>query len=224
MFSPENPTYDLSNIDACIEKRIQEEAIFLTKAHRKLDYEQLKSSILKAADEFKALLDNTNTDVKSTEEKLTGEIFGIPVAGRTDAILTILGKQLVLDYKKSGSKGRIKRMESGYDHQLFLYRVMLNDSSALTAYYTMNDATLVVDENITLKSGDNYTIVGLDNDCTGSASALIQERVDEISNGELKLNCEDDNKIWETRGVTASYTLEGSPLIGLFIKPECEEV
>lgn len=224
IFSPANPTYDLSNMHTHIERRIQEEAPFLTKEHRKLDYEQLISSILKAADEFKSLLQNTNTDVKSTEEKLSGEIFGIPVAGRTDAILNTLGKQLVLDYKKSGSKSRIKRMESGYDHQLFLYKIMLDDNKALTAYYTMNDATLVVDENIALGSGNNYSIVGIENDCTVNASISIEERVNQICNGELKLNCENDDKTWEKRGVTASYTLEGSPIIKLFIKPECEEV
>jgi len=224
IFSPENPRYDLSDIGTYIEKRIKEEAPFLTKEYRKLDYEQLKSSILKAADEFKSLLLNTNITVKSTEEQLSGEIFEMPVAGRTDAILKLGAVQFVVDYKRSGSSGRIKRMESGYDHQLFLYKVMLNDDRALTAYYTMNDATLVVDEDIALEDGKNYKIVGIENDCTANASATIEERVSQIINGKLILNCENDDKTWEKRGVTASYTLEGSPIVKLFMKPECEEV
>ena len=223
IFCPANPSHDLSGIDAYIKRRIEEEAPFLSQDHKRLDYEQLKSSILKSADEFKSLLLDCSADVKSTEEQLTGEIFGIPVAGRTDAILNILGKQLVLDYKKSGSKSRIERMESGFDHQLFLYRVMLDDEKALTAYYTMNDATLVVDEDISLESGDNFNIVGIKNDCTVHASTVMQKRVNELSAGEIKLNCINDNEIWKKRGVTASYSLQSTPIISLFIKSECEE-
>ena len=223
IFCPANPSHDLSDINTCIEKRIKEEAPFLYQDHKRLDYEQLKSSILKSADEFKSLLLNCSASVKSTEEQLTGEIFGIPVAGRTDAILNILGKQLVLDYKKSGSASRIKRMENGFDHQLFLYRVMLDDEKALTAYYTMNDATLVVDEDVSLVSEGDFNIVCIANDCTINASAVMQERVDELKAGEIKLNCIDDDEIWKKRGVTASYSLESTPIISLFIKSEREE-
>jgi len=223
IFCPNNPTYDLCDINIHIERRIKEEAPFLSQEHRRLDYEQLKTSILKSADEFKELLLHCDADVKSTEEQLTGEIFGIPIAGRTDAILNIGGKQLVLDYKKSGSSSRIKRMKSGFDHQLFLYRVMLNDEKALTAYYTMNDATLVVDEDIALESGSNFNILGIEEDCTVNASSLIIERINELVNGDIKLNCIDDNSLWDKRGITASYSLESSPIINLFIKSECKE-
>ena len=44
-FCPENPTHDLSDIDDITEKRIEEYAPFLKEAHRRLEYEQLKSSI-----------------------------------------------------------------------------------------------------------------------------------------------------------------------------------
>jgi hypothetical protein len=146
------------------------------------------------------------------------------VAGRTDAILNILGKNLVLDYKKSGSKGRISRMKEGYDHQLFLYRVMLDDENALTAYYTMNDATLVVDQEINCEENLDLNIVGIENDCTVNASSLLEDRIQELINGYIKLNSVGDNKLWEDRGVTASYSLESSPLIKLFMKPEEEEI
>ena len=219
-FCPENPTHDLSNIESIIEIRIKQYAPFLAQAHRRLDYEQLRTSILKAADEFKALLIHCDASVESTERQLKGSIFDIPVAGRTDAILNIGGKQLVLDYKKSGRKGRVSRMKEGYDHQLFLYRIMLNDDEALTAYYTMNDATLVVDQEITCKENLNLNIVEIEEECTINAEALIEERIKELINGDIILNSVDDNKTWENRGVTATYSLDSSPLIKLFMKPE----
>ena len=222
MFCPENPSHDLSGIDASIKKRIKEEAPFLEQDHKRLDYEQLKTSILKSADEFKILLLSSGGNVKSTEKKLYGNIFGIPVAGRTDAILEILGKQIVVDYKKSGSKKRVERMKAGFDHQLFLYRVMLDDDKALTAYYTMNDATLVVDEEIALDGTDVFNVIGIEEDCTINASILMEERITELSKGELKLNTSEDNKLWDDRGVNASYSLESSSLIKLFMKEVVE--
>jgi len=223
-FCPKNPTHDLSDIKDIIQKRIHEYAPFLSQDHRRLEHEQLRTSILKSAEEFKALLIHCDASVLSTERQLTGEIFGISVAGRTDAILNILGKNLVLDYKKSGSKGRISRMKEGYDHQLLLYRVMLDDENALTAYYTMNDATLVVDQEIDCDENWDFNIVGIEVDCTVNASALLKERIEELINGDIKLNSEGDSKLWEERGVTASYSLESSPLIKLFMKSEEEEI
>lgn len=223
IFCPNNPSHDLRDIENVIQSRIEEYAPFLKQAHRRLEYEQLRTSIRKSADEFKTLLMHCSASVDSTEKQLTGEIFGIPVAGRTDAILNIVGKKLVLDYKKSGSKGRVSRMKEGFDHQLFLYRVMLNDEKAFTAYYTMNDATLVVDQQINCQENLELNIVEIVEDCTVNASALMEERVAELANGEIILNSQGDNKLWETRGVTASYSLESSPLIALFMKPEAEE-
>jgi len=223
-FCPENPSHDLSDIEDIIQGRIDEYAPFLSQDHRRLEYEQLRTSILESAEEFKALLIHCDASVLSTERQLTGEIFGLPVAGRTDAILNILDKNLVLDYKKSGSKGRISRMKEGYDHQLFLYRVMLDDENALTAYYTMNDATLVVDQEMSCEENFDFNIVGIEVDCTVNASTLLEERIKELINGDIILNREGDNKLWEDRGVTASYSLESSPLIKLFMKPEEEEI
>lgn len=223
-FCPTNPSHDLSGIGAVIERRIEQYAPFLSQAHRRLDYEQLHSSILKSANEFKALLTHCEASVESTERQLRGEIFDIPVAGRTDAILNIAGKKLVLDYKKSGNKSRIARMKNGYDHQLFLYRVMLTDKNALTAYYTMNDATLVVDQKMDCKENIYLNIVGIEEECTVNAELLLQTRIAELINGDIKLNSSNDNKLWEDRGVTAKYSLDSSPLIKIFMKPETEEV
>ncbi len=222
-FCPENPTHDLSDIHHIMERRIEQYAPFLKEDHRRLEYAQLKTSILKASEEFKALLLHCDANVTKTEEHLTGEIYGIPVGGRTDAILSILGKNLVLDYKKSGSKGRASRMKEGYDHQLFLYREMLNDKDALTAYYTMNDATLVVDQIINCNDNIGVNIKEIENDCTVNASALLEIRIEELMNGDIVLNTKDDNKLWESRGVVAKYSLESTPLIKLFMKPALEE-
>jgi len=218
IFCPENPMNNLSNINDYIEKRVTEEAPFLKQVHNRLEYNQLKAGIIKSAEEFKALLTHCSATVKSTEERLTGNLGIVPVAGRTDAILNIAGKQLVLDYKNSASKGRVNRMNSGYDHQLFLYKVMLGDKTALTAYYTMKDATLIVDDYIDIVDTPYVKIVSMMDDCNMNAQKLIKERIEEINQGIIKLNTVKDNSIWDERGVTASYSLEDSPLITLYMK------
>ena len=220
IFCPANPTNNLSNINDYIEKRIDKEALFLKQDHKCLEYNQLKTGIIKSAEEFKALLTHCSATVKSTEEQLIGNLGIVPVAGRTDAILNIVGKQLVLDYKNSASKGRISRMMSGYDHQLFLYKIMLGDDTALTAYYTMKDATLVVDDDIGITDTPPFKIVSILDDCTVNAQQLIKERIEELGQGIIKLNTFEDDSIWDKRGITASYSLEGSPLITLYMKED----
>jgi len=221
-FSPENPGYDLSNIESVIQQRMDEYAPFLKQPHRKLERERLQSEILKAAGEFKTILQHCDATVKKTEEELTGMIEGIPVRGRTDALLEISGTNLVLDYKKSGSSKRKKRMQHGYDHQLFLYKLMLDDDQALTSYYTMNDATLIVDRTVSCPDKTGINLVEIENECSIHAEALLTERISQLYNGIVELNAKGVEKLWDDRGVTASYTIERSPLIMLFAK-EAEE-
>ena len=220
IFSPKNPSYSLNTLSRIIEKRIEEYAPFLKQDHRRLEYEQLKKEIVQAAESFKMLLTQCQGTVVKTEEKLHGLFHGMPVSGRTDALLDITGRNLVLDYKKSGRSGRIKRMKNGFDHQLFLYRLMLADEEALSAYYTMNDATLIVDQPIACPDRNGLNIEEIESDCTVNAQRVLQERIEEITKGEIPLNLNTDEKRWSDRGITASYTLDISPLVRLFMKEE----
>ena len=220
IFSPDNPGYLLDDLEDTIERRMEEYAPFLKLDQHRLEYEQLKKEIIKAAESFKMLLNQCKATVLKTEEQLHGMFHSMPVSGRTDALLEIVGKNLVLDYKKSSKSGRIKRMKSGYDHQLFLYRLMLADEEALTAYYTMNDATLIVDQFIQCPERNGLNIEEIDDDCTVNAQSLLQERVEEITKGDIPLNWKTDEKTWDDRGITASYTLDTSPLVKLYMKEE----
>jgi hypothetical protein len=88
----------------------------------------------------------------------------------------------------------------------------------------MNDATLVVDQKMDCKENIYLNIVGIEEECTVNAELLLQTRIAELINGDIKLNSSNDNKLWEDRGVTAKYSLDSSPLIKIFMKPETEEV
>jgi RecB family exonuclease len=220
IFSPENTDYKLDALSIVIEKRIEEYAPFLKQAHHRLEYEQLKKEITKAAELFRTLLAQCKVTVLKTEEQLCGMFLNMPVSGRTDALLQIAERNLVLDYKKSGKSGRIKRMKSGYDHQLFLYRLMLADADALTAYYAMNDATLIVDQSIQCPDRNGLNIEEIENDCTVNAKSLLEKREGEITKGDIPLNRKGDEKIWEDVGIRASYTLDTSPLVRLYMKEE----
>jgi hypothetical protein len=185
-----------------------------------LEYEQLKKEIIQAAELFRTLLVQCKATVVKTEEQLHGMFLGMPVSGRTDALLEIAERNLVLDYKKSGKSGRIKRMKKGYDHQLFLYRLMLADADALTAYFTMNDATLIVDQSIQCADRNGLNIEEIEDDCTVNAKSLLEERVGEITKGDIPLNRKGDEQTWEKVGITASYTLDTSPLVRFYMKEE----
>jgi hypothetical protein len=220
IFSPKNTDYKLDALTATIEKRIEEYAPFLRQDHHRLEYEQLKKEIIQAAELFRTLLTQCKVTVLKTEEQLHGMFLGMPVSGRTDALLEIAKRNLVLDYKKSSKSGRIKRMKNCYDHQLFLYRLMLADAEALTAYYTMNDATLIVDQSIQCADRNGLNIEEIEDDCTVNAKSLLEERVGEITKGDIPLNRKGDEKAWEKVGITASYTLDTSPLVRFYMKEE----
>ncbi len=221
-FNEEFPNGDITNIDKKIEDRIIIEAPFVNQSHLTLVKEQLINEIKTSIIIFKEMVDKCNIKIISAEDKLVGEFADISVAGRVDVIVEINGVKMIIDYKKSKSAKRVKRMQEGYDHQLFLYREMLGIDDAITAYFTLNDTTLVVDKDIGYNSNGKFNINHIEEECSINAKKIMEENIADIKKGILKLNRQGDDKLWDKRGVTASYTLD-STLVSIFTKDEVEE-
>lgn len=222
-FNGKYPNGDITNIDTKIQNRIQIEAPFVNQAHLALVKEQLVNEIKTSITIFKDMVDKCNIKIIQAEDQLMGEFAGIRVAGRVDVIVEVDGVKMIIDYKKSKSSKRVKRMEEGYDHQLLLYREMLSDEDAITAYFTLNDTTLVVDKDIGFISNGLFKIDYIEQECSINAKNILIKNIVDIENGIIKLNQQGDDALWDKRGVTASYTLD-STLVSIFTKEQDEEI
>mgnify|MGYP000701028743 FL=1 len=134
-------------------------------------------------------------------------------------------------YKKSKSKDRITRLNSGYDLQTLIYRELFNQqeggnpASTHSGYYTLNDQTLVID-GFASSSVKGITQAQLAVDLDGQSERAvikIKERIKQLREGEVLLNQEDDIDFWKEFGIKAEYSIDGNPLVGHFMKPVEEQ-
>jgi hypothetical protein len=179
--------------------------------------------------------------VVKPEVWLAGHLDGLPLKGKSDAILLLPdGRLYVVDYKKSRSDKRRTRMGSGYDLQASLYRIMLEtgrddggieDEALLellagqpaigVMYYLMNDRKVLADTDGWLGLG----MAGVEEmgaDVSAQAMALLRERLAAVRKGEVALNSEGDSNAYGKLGVDF-YVLDNHPLVQLFLKPAEEE-
>ena len=164
------------------------------------------------------------------EQWLKGVYKGIPLRGKNDLLLRLPSdKLLVVDYKKSSSGKRRKRMRSRFDLQAHLYRLMiqsggLSDLDITPAdigvvYYLLNDMTALSDSAI---SADG-TVPGLeiiDTDISSEAMKHLDQRVKEIRSGRVMLNTTEDENWWDKHASIPIYALDNSPLLRLFMHSE----
>ena len=133
-------------------------------------------------------------------------------------------------------------MNKGWDSQTSLYRAMLKNggvkgennkdiANAIKAakdvgvlYYMMNDQTILADTTQWI-GRDIPGVEEMGTNISQYAMKCIHERIQQLREGLLILNCEDDEKnIEKETGMTAKYALEKSPLISLFLKENEDSV
>ncbi len=176
-----------------------------------------------------------------TEVNLTGTLDKLPLHGKTDLLISLPGgRMFVVDYKKSKSKKRRIQMKKGWDSQASLYRIMLKTggvkdenkkdiAKAIKAakdvgvlYYMMNDQTILADTAKWI-GRDIAGVEEMGPEISQNAMARMHERIQELQNGILCLNCEcDDKNIEKETGLAVKYALEKSPLVRLFVQEEEE--
>lgn len=202
-------------------------APFLRSPDWRVERLKLESEIVQAAIRWRDLLASWGADVIAAEQWLRGQHNDILLRGQSDLLLRLpSGKLLVVDYKKSSSAKRRKRMRSRFDLQAHLYRLMIQ-SGGLPAfettpldigvvYYLLNDFTALSDSAI----ADDGTTPGLeiiDTDISSEAMKHLNKRLNEIRAGRVLLNTKEDENWWEKNASIPIYALDNSPLLRLFM-------
>lgn len=227
----------VAKVPGLLDDAIKQHGPFLRAAQWQVERRHLAAGITKAAVSWGDLLYSLNAKVIGSEIWIEGKLSDVPIHGQADVLLSLPEKRLlVVDYKRSSSKSRRPRMESGYDSQASLYRTMLqtggpkDKENALVndrlsesvqtgiVYYTLNDQTALSDSVL----AETDAIPGweaLENDISEYAIKLIRQRLNEVKGGLLCLNREGDESFFNRQAGITPYALGVSPLISLFIMP-----
>lgn len=244
LFDPKVPLPERDRIEAqvpaLLKSKIAEIMPFLHRREWKVERKHLQQEIVKAALQWREILFHAGARPVAVEISLKGELHGVPIHGNADLLLELPPNRLyVVDYKKSSSNDRRKRMEAGYDHQAELYRTMIRtgglekpekapaglaeklagirDTGEIgTLYYLMNDQTALADSAgwLPVSIGN---LEEMQNSTSGNAMKLIQERFAQLRRGCIELNTTTDEKEFKDKRGISAYALKGSPLVGMWM-------
>jgi ATP-dependent helicase/nuclease subunit B len=238
IFAEDKPLPSASGIAELVDQHLTQAiatiAPFMATAGWRVERRQLRSELIDAAQHWLTVIERLGASILKTEVWLQGSLKRLAIHGQADILLELPGNRLlVVDYKKSGSSTRRKRMEKGYESQVSLYRVMLDTgglkgdedpelAKLLAAseqvgivYFTMNDFTCLTDASLS----DASSVPGwspVEGDVASEAMALLEARVGQLSRGKLMLNRSDDADFFRKGGVTP-YALEATPLTSIFM-------
>ena len=242
IFSDDKPLIARDKVESEVGKQlpnvIREQAPFLQAPEWRVERFNLAHQVSMAARRWQQLLATSKAKVVGVEIKLRGMLDDLPLKGSADSLLQLPGGKLfVVDFKKSSSGPRRKRMDKGYDSQANLYRIMLktggkklqpNLQALLKSkpeigimYFLMNDQVALTDTDNWLGGGiEKLEEMGVD--VADNAMASIHARLAAVKRGKITLNRESDAKEFDRNGV-GTYALEGDPLVSLFTVPTGEE-
>ena len=216
---------------AALEAAMSAQAPHLLRPVWRVERRHLLREIQLAAHTWHNLLEQTGARVVGAEAFLQGKFLGRNVRGFADVLLQLpSGLVMVVDYKKSSSSSRVKRMEKGYDIQASLYRMMIStselpdevkDQPIGVMYYLMNDQQLLSDTAL-IADRPLPGLHVLGNDISSGAQSLLAQRFAELAQGILRLNFTDDMKVIERGTGIKPYALEHSPLLQRFSRPESD--
>lgn len=196
----------------------------------------LEREITEAALRWREHLLTLEAKVIGNEIWLAGEAFGINLHGKADAILELPnGELLIVDHKKSGTNGRRKRMDKGWDLQAGLYADMiarptrregdemepLFGRKVAVAYHLMNDGGLLTSG---LALTEDSLARDMGDEVNAEAVAKLAERLAELGAGRVVLNTSKDKAFFEKEAGFTPYALtDGSALVTAFIRTLEEE-
>lgn len=209
---------------------------FLRSPSWEMERKGLEREILQAALRWREHLLALGAKIIGNEIWLAGEAHGIGLHGKADAILEMPDDALlVVDHKKSGTSGRRKRMEAGWDLQAGLYRDMIarpirREGDGMgpligrkvgIGYHLMNDGGLLT-SGLSLAEGSPARDMG--DAVNEGALARLTERLAEVGAGRVVLNTSTDVDFFKkVAGYTPYALTEGSALVTAFIREVEEE-
>lgn len=223
-------------VSKAYEQALTHHAGFLRNSSWEMERKGLEREILIAAQRWRDHILALSAKIRGSEIWLAGESNGILVRGKADMILELpTGELLVVDHKKSGTSGRRRRMEAGWDLQAGLYRDMLarpsrregDDMQKLIgrkiaiAYHLMNDGGFLT-SGLVLPQGSTARDMG--NAVNEGAVNRLIERLGELGSGQIVLNGPGDETFYRKEGGFTPYALsDGSPLVRAFIRQAEEQ-
>lgn len=245
LFAPGKPLPDSSLIENSVpellECLITAQMPFLSREEWKVERKHLQQDILKAALQWREILHRTGAKPIAVEIGLQGVFEGIPIRGSADLLLELTPDRLyVVDYKKSASGDRRKRLKAGYDHQAELYRTMIRtgglkepdkapagladklvhfrDNGAIgTLYYLLNDQAALADTTGWLPDSIGNP-EEMNTDASSNAMQLIKDRFVQVRHGRIELNTPNDEKEYKDKRGISAYALKGNPLVAIWMK------
>ena len=213
------------------DRAIARYAPFLRSQLWEMERAGLARDIVRAALEWKDILRRLKARIVANEMPLKGFVQGIALRGKADTILALPnGGLLLVDHKKSGTSGRRKRMEAGWDLQAGLYRDMIANPlhepgdgiEALAgkhvglAYHLMNDSGFLTSGVIL--PADVYA-EDMGDSVNDAAVERLRERLDQLREGRILLNTSSDEKFFRNEaGITPYALVDGSPLVTAFMR------
>lgn len=226
-----DPAVLQASVAAAFDQALARHAIFLRSASWDMERQGLEREILKAALGWRDHLLALGAKIIGNEIWLSGKAHGINMRGKADAILELPnGGLLIVDHKKSGTSGRRKRMETGWDLQAGLYRDMIarpirqegDEMDALIgrsvgiAYHLMNDGGLLI-SGLALPEGSEARDLG--DAVNVAAVGRLAERLAELGAGRVVLNTTADEGFFKKEAGFTPYALtDGSALVTAFIR------
>ncbi|MEX6725883.1 PD-(D/E)XK nuclease family protein [Parapedomonas caeni] len=232
---PSDPEIDARVPDLLLD-RIKTIAPFLQAAAWVVERRTLEAEIAKSAKHWALVLTALGGEVVGNEFWLSGDIFGHPVRGKADCLIRLPdGLPVIVDYKKSGTAGRRKRLEAQWDLQVDLYRKMsasVDERSSAevlgiadclaawprppaVAYHLLNDGGVLINGADDLHSPHVEVI---DGDIAGNALARIESRFSHLKDGLLESNTIEDEKFYKTKASLGVYAFSASPLVKAFLR------
>lgn len=239
VFLPDQPLPEAAALPEAVaeayDRALTRHAGFLRSPSWEMERKGLLREITRAALIWRDHLRDLGARIVGNELWLQGEAHGIRLRGKADAILELPdGALLVVDHKKSGTRGRRKRMETGWDLQAGLYRDMIarpirTEGDGMgpligrkigIAYHLMNDGGLLT-SGLALPQGTPARDMG---DAVNTAAlARLTERLAELGAGRILLNTTADADFFQKEAGFPPYALtDGSPLVTAFLR-EAEE-
>ncbi|MBJ2152659.1 PD-(D/E)XK nuclease family protein [Paracoccus sp. IB05] len=223
-------------IPEAYDRALTRHAGFLRSPSWEMERRGLEREILTAALRWREHLLALGAKIIGNEIWLAGEAHGINLHGKADAILELPdGALLVVDHKKSGTKGRRARMEAGWDLQAGLYADMiarphrreddgmdpLVGRKVAVAYHLMNDGGLLT-SGLALPEGSPARDMG--DAVNAGAVEMLAQRLAELGAGQVVLNTSQDEAFFKKEAGFTPYALtDGSTLVTAFIRQVEEE-
>lgn len=191
----------------------------------------LEREIIAAAHRWRDHLLLLKAKIIGNEIWLAGEAHGINLHGKADVILELPdGTLLIVDHKKSGTKGRRQRMDAGWDLQAGLYRDMiarpirregdgmdpLIGRDIAVAYHLMNDGGLLT-SGLAVTDGSPARDMG--DAVNEGAVEMLTARLAELGAGQVVLNTSEDETFFKKEaGITPYALTDGSAIVTAFIR------